>query len=77
VRFAALPNDPRFTPNRGNHYFSREKENLRSAMKLPHGLFGEINLNANQLRELIGLMLQAFEIDQSEITLYLRPNQDG
>ncbi|KAA6185332.1 hypothetical protein F2Q65_09390 [Thiohalocapsa marina] len=56
-RFSRLPDDPRFTTRRGNPVFSRDPLALRSAMPLPGGIYAEVNLSANHLRDQMKLLL--------------------
>lgn len=77
ARFAGLSDDPRFITRRGNPIFSRHPQSLRSAMSLPGGLYAEVNLSANHLRDQMKSLLDAFEIDQQALRLYLRQDRDA
>ena len=41
------------------------------------GLFAEVNLSANHLRNLIRDLLKTFQIPETEITIYLRQDRDA
>jgi hypothetical protein len=76
-RFARLPDDPAFTTRRGNQSFSRDPAPLRSAMTLPAGVYAEVNLSANHLRDQIKSLLPAFGIDRDTLRIYLRQDRDA
>lgn len=76
-RFSALPEDPRFTSSHGNRYFTRDRHELRSAMALPHDLYAEINLSANNIRDQIAALLDAFGIARTDLSLYLTQGPDA
>ena len=75
--FAKLPDDPRFMGRRGNTYFTRKSDGLRFAIPLPQGIFAEVNLSSNHLRDQIKKLLEAFEIDYRELIIYLREDRDA
>jgi len=50
-RFRALPDNADFISNRGHRGFSRTADELRSASEIGEGIFAEINLSANALRD--------------------------
>lgn len=77
VRFAGLPDDPRFITRRGNPIFSLDAQSLRSAMSLPGGIFAEVNLSANHLRDQMKLLLDAFGLERRALRLYLRQDRDA
>lgn len=45
---------------------------LRKAQKIGDGLYAEINLSANGLRDVIRMMLDTFEISWDRLRLFLR-----
>ena len=76
-RFARLPDMPDFTTRRGNPNFSRDPLVLRSAMALPSGIYAEINLSANHLRDQIKALLDTFGIERQSLRIYLRQDRDA
>jgi hypothetical protein len=76
-RFARLPDDPAFTSRRGNPSFTRDPTTLRSAMTLPSGVYAEVNLSANHLRDQIKALLETFGIDRHALKIYLRQDRDS
>ncbi|AUB83830.1 hypothetical protein [Candidatus Thiodictyon syntrophicum] len=76
-RFARLPDDPIFTTRRGNRSFARDPINLRSAMALPSGVYAEVNLSANHLRDQIKTLLDTFSIERQTLRIYLRQDRDA
>jgi hypothetical protein len=76
-RFNGLPSNPDFKTRRGNVYFSTDPEKLRVASEVVPGLFAEVNLSANHLRNLIRDLLKTFSIPETEMTLYLRQDRDA
>ncbi|MDG4594669.1 MAG: hypothetical protein P9F75_03080 [Candidatus Contendobacter sp.] len=76
-RFAHLPDAPGFTTRRGNPIFSRDPQALRSAMPLPSGIYAEVNLSANHLRDQIKALLDFFEIERQSLRIFLRQDRDA
>ena len=72
-----LPDHPDFISNRGNRSFSTNPEDLRTAMKVTNDLYTESNLSANSIREAIRKLLQAFDIPETEMKIYLRQDRDA
>jgi len=62
---------------RGNAYFSKDKTAVRQAMSIGSGLYAEVNLSANLIRDSIARLLDEFSISHSEITFYLREDRDA
>ena len=77
VQMSALPDHPNFASKRGNHSFARVPGDLRSACRIADGLFAEINLSANSLRDQIRKLLSVFGIPENEMTIYLRRDLDA
>lgn len=75
--FAALDTHPDFISRRGNKDFSRNPEELRMPLELSHGMYAEANLSANNIRDRVKKLLQAFGIGQSECVIYLREDRDA
>lgn len=76
-RFRSLVNHPDFISNRGHHSFSTDPQALRSSTQIDEGLFAEINLSANSLRDMIRKVLAAFEIPETSLQLFLREDRDA
>ena len=76
-RFARLPDTPGFTTRRGNSFFSRDPQALRSAMALPASVYAEVNLSANHLRDQIKALLDAFGIERQALRIFLRQDRDA
>ena len=76
-RFRALPENPDYISNRGNHGFSRDRDKLRSASLIGEGVYAEINLSANHICDAIHRLLDTFEIPVSELKLFLREDRDA
>jgi hypothetical protein len=76
-RFQALPENPDFISNRGNRSFSRSPEELRSANLVGDGVYAEINLSANHIRDMIRRLLKEFSIPKDKVQLFLRQDRDA
>jgi putative transposase len=76
-RFARLDQADAALSRRGNPYFSRDKGALRQSMAIGDGLFAEVNLSANHIRDSIRRLLAEFSIPEQAITFYLREDRDA
>jgi len=76
-RFRALPDNPDFISNRGHRGFSRTASELRSAGEIGDGIFAEINLSANGLRDTIRHLLTTFDIPPADLRIFLREDRDA
>ncbi len=76
-RFHGLPDHPDFISTRGHHGFSRNPVELRSAGLIGDGIYAEINLSANDLRNTIRRLLEAFDIPMDRLQLFLREDRDA
>jgi hypothetical protein len=76
-QFRRLPEDPVYISNRGHHSFSRDPGHMRKAQEIADGLFAEINLSANGLRDVIRSLLATFEIPKDRLQLFLREDRDA
>src|SRR5262249_21912150 len=76
-RFERLTEDPDYISNRGHHSFSRDAGHLRKAHEIADGLFAEVNLSANGLRDVIRALLETFEIPKDRLQLFLREDRDA
>jgi hypothetical protein len=77
ARFRALIDDPAFVSSRGHRSFTANPGELRSAAELADGIYTEINLSANGLRDVMRKLLTAFEIPESDVRVYLREDRDA
>jgi hypothetical protein len=76
-KFYALPQTERFISNRGNPLFSTDYSILRVGDKLPSGLYAEVNLSANMIRDNLYNLLEHFGLDPRTIKIYLREDRDA
>jgi hypothetical protein len=76
-RFLALPDNADFISSRGHRGFNRTAEELRSAGEIGEGIFAEINLSANGLRDTLRRLLVTFEIPTTDLRLFLREDRDA
>ena len=73
----ALPDNADFVSSRGHRGFNRNAEELRSASEIGEGIFAEINLSANGLRDTLRRLLATFEIPATDLRLFLREDRDA
>lgn len=76
-KYANLPEEEKFVTNRGNRFFSTDKNSLRVPVKIDGGFYTEINLSANHICKLIELLLEYFNIQPNELKIYLREDRDA
>jgi hypothetical protein len=76
-RFKQLTGSTAFKTRRGNVYFASDPARLRVAAEVVPGIFAEINLSANNLRNVIRELLKIFSIPETEMTIYLRQDRDA
>lgn len=76
-KFSALPQTERFISNRGNPLFSTDQSILRVGDKLPSGLYAEVNLSANMIRDNLYNLLEHFGLDPQTMKIYLREDRDA
>jgi hypothetical protein len=77
VRFASLVENPEFISNRGHHSVTHDPDSLRKALEVDNGLYVECNLSANGIRDMLRRLLVAFEIEPSQLQLFLRQDRDA
>jgi hypothetical protein len=77
VKYKRIPDDPAFTSTRGNPYFSRQRGDLRDGREFVSGVFTEVNLSANQIRENIKRLLEFFSRPCSGFVVYFREDRDA
>jgi hypothetical protein len=75
-KFSALPQTVRFISNRGNPLFSNEQTILRIGEKLSSGIYAEVNLSANMVRNNLRDLIQYFGFEPSTMKIYLREDRD-
>lgn len=75
--FRNLPDGSLFTSNRGNKAFSTTQSELRNAMKIPYGIYAEVNLSANSLRNNMRELLKAFGLSEKDLKIYLREDRNA
>ncbi|MDQ6961510.1 MAG: hypothetical protein Q9M28_03140 [Mariprofundaceae bacterium] len=75
--FLQLADENKFISNRGNPTFSRKPSELRSAQKISHSFYIEVNLSANQIKENIIEILKHFGINHREMKVYFREDRDA
>jgi len=73
--FQSLPEHPDLISNRGNPSFARNPEHLRSASLIGDGVYAEVNLSANHIRDAIRRLLTIFNIPVEKLQLYLREDR--
>ena len=76
-RFRALPDNADYVSSRGHRGFNRNAQELRSASEIGEGIFAEINLSANGLRDTLRRLLATFEIPAADLRLFLREDRDA
>ncbi len=77
VRFNGLPETDRFFTSRGNPMFARTEKEVRSAVKIPGGIFAEVKLSAKSIcRNMIDLVVY-FGYAQEAMKIYLREDRDA
>lgn len=77
ARFVSLIDHPEFISNRGHHSVSQQPDSLRKALEVGEGLYVECNLSANDIRDMLRRLMLAFEIQTSELRLFLRQDRDA
>ena len=77
ARFRALTTNPDYISSRGNHSFSTDPSQLRSAMPIGDGYHAESNLSSNGVRDQLRRLLATFERPQESLAIYLRQDRDA
>ena len=77
ARFVSLVDNPEFISNRGHHSVTHDSDSLRKALEVGDGLYVECNLSANGIRDMLEHLLVAFEIETSDLRLFLRQDRDA
>lgn len=76
-RFRALKEHAQFISNRGHHAFTDSPEQLRHASQVGEGMYAEVNLSANSIRDLMRRLLSVFEIPENRLQIFLREDRDA
>lgn len=74
--FRSLVDHAKFVSSRGHRQFTTEPSALRSPSRLDDGLYTEINLSANGLRNVMRDLLDEFEIPRERLKIFLREDRD-
>lgn len=74
-RFGALPDNQRFILRRKQ--FSREETDLRDGLLIEHGVYAEVHMSANSLRDIMRRLLEEFGMEQDDLKIYLRQDRDA
>lgn len=77
ARFARLPQAPTFISKRGKPWFATDPDEFRAAEPIGDGLYAEVNLSANNIRDNIIDLLTHFNLDYREMKIYLREDRDA
>lgn len=76
--YRQLPNASWATTRRGNLVVAQTPDaTMRVPEKFAAGLFFEVNLSANMIRDAIQRLLIEFSLKESEVTFYLREDRDA
>lgn len=63
--------------SRGNRVFADSGEDMRTAYEVGPGVWAEMNLSANNIRDRIRELLEFFDYDWKEFRVYLREDRDA
>lgn len=74
--FNSLENNQDHISNRNNKYFSSNPSDLRSSQKCGSSTYVEMNLSANSIRDSIQRLLKTYNINQADLSIYLREDRD-
>lgn len=76
-RFANLPDTDEFITNRGNLYFSRDPNDLRTSSVPLNGIFAEVHFSATDIAKRIAELMNYFEIPLNVYCVYLREDRNA
>lgn len=76
-RFLELPEHPALRSKRGHNAFSRNAGTLRSPFLIAEGIYAEVNLSANHMRDAIRDVLKFFGTPEENLQLFLRQDRDA
>ena len=75
--FRTLFGHDKFVSSRGHRQFTADPNGLRSPSRLDEGIFTEINLSANGLRDVIRNLLDIYELPSERLQIFLREDRDA
>lgn len=75
--FRRLFDHDKFVSSRGHRQFTADPSELRSPSRLEEGIYTEINLSANGLRDVIRNLLDVYEIPRDRLQIFLREDRDA
>lgn len=75
--FRSLFDHDKFVSSRGHRQFTADPSELRSPSRLEEGIYTEINLSANGLRDVIRNLLDVYEIPRDRLQIFLREDRDA
>ena len=75
--FRSLVDHDKFVSSRGHRQFNADPNGLRSPSRLDEGIFTEINLSANGLRDVIRNLLDIYELPSERLQIFLREDRDA
>jgi hypothetical protein len=75
--FRSLFDHDKFVSSRGHRQFTTDPNELRSPSRLEEGIYTEINLSANGLRDVIRSLLEVYDLRPDRIQIFLRQDRDA
>jgi hypothetical protein len=76
-RFRSLPENENHISNRGHRAFNANPNELRHASEIAEGIYAEVNLSANMIRNEVRRLLKTFEIPEDGFQVFLREDRDA
>lgn len=77
ARFSHLTEERDFISKRGLKLYDTTAANFRVAVKIPGGLYAEMNMSANTIRNVMYDLLKFFNLDPMQMKVYLREDRDA
>jgi hypothetical protein len=75
--FRGLFDHDKFVSSRGHRQFTTDPSELRSPSRLEEGIYTEINLSANGLRDVIRNLLEVYALPPDRLEIFLRQDRDA
>jgi len=75
--FCSLFNHEKFVSSRGHCQFTADPSSLRSPSRIDEGIYTEINLSANGLRDVIRNLLDIYGLPRERLQIFLREDRDA
>lgn len=75
--FRSLFDHGKFVSSRGHQQFTADPSELRSPSRLEEGIYTEINLSANGLRDVIRNLLDVYDLPRDRLQIFLREDRDA